>query len=69
MDNAPEAGPRWLLLIAQLPTEDPAAHRIFAQEIIDKGLSVREAERAAKRGKSSSQDTEKKDMRRMAKIK
>jgi hypothetical protein len=24
MDHAPEAGPRWLLLIAQLPTEDPA---------------------------------------------
>src|SRR5579885_2750778 len=24
MDNAPEAGPKWLLLIAQLPTEDPA---------------------------------------------
>lgn len=49
---------------ALLTTEDPGVQRIIAQEIIDKGLSVREAERAAKRGKSSSQDTEKKGVTR-----
>lgn len=40
---------------ALLTTDDPGVQRVIAQEIIDKGLSVREAERAAKRGRSKSQ--------------
>jgi len=45
---------------ALLTTDDPSLQRTIAQEIIDKGLSVREAERAAKRGKGRSQPSENK---------
>jgi ParB family chromosome partitioning protein len=49
---------------ALLTTDDPSVQRIIAQEIIDKGLSVREAERAAKRGRTNSPDTDDKGVTR-----
>jgi ParB family chromosome partitioning protein len=38
---------------ALLTTDDPSTQRILAQEIVDKGLSVRETERAAKKKRST----------------
>jgi ParB family chromosome partitioning protein len=45
---------------ALLMSDDPATQRILAQEIIDTGMSVREAERAVKRAKRNPQLSENK---------